>query len=210
MDTKQIPQTRDGSPLNPAARSNLPLYLLRHGSGLVGFGLLFGFAVPFTRYPRLGLTAHIQFAVEGTMVLASGLLLQSDPFASRTPSEGGSRPIPLADRLGWWPRRVIYWGMAGIWVTLLSEAANAWWGTQWVLPIAHRAAGLVGDGPAKRWMEVVVTVAHKPFAMMLATVVSSRPTGESCRLVSAFREYKLTLCGSWVVANDTLRPLFGA
>jgi hypothetical protein len=54
----------------------------------------------------------------------------------------------------------------------LSEVANAWWGTQWVLRLAHQAAGLQGDGPAEWWMEVVVSVAHKPFAVLLATVVS--------------------------------------
>jgi hypothetical protein len=168
-----VPSTHQ--PASPSSarlgpRSNLPLHLLRHGSGLVGFGLLFGFLVPYTPYPRLGLTAHIQFAVEGTMVLAAGLLLQSDPFGN-TKSTAAS--VPLAQRLGYWQRRVVYWGMAGIWVTLLSEAANAWWGTRWVLKLAHQAAGLSGgEGPAERWMEVVVSVAHKPFAMMLATVVS--------------------------------------
>jgi len=154
--------------------TNLPLSLLRHGSGLIGFGLLFGFVVPLTPYPRLGLTAHIQFAVEGTMVVAAGLLLNAKPFQRPadvkgvTPSENR-----VVDLLAPWQRRVVHWGMIGIWVTLLSEAANAWWGTQWVLPIAHDAAGLLGDGPAKIWMERVVAAAHYPFAMLLATVVRS-------------------------------------
>ena len=156
---------------------NLPLALLRHGSGLIGFGLLFGFAVPFTPYPRLGLTAHIQFAVEGTMVVAAGLLLNARPF-SRSPSssspgdECGGDGRRVVDYLGPWQRRVVYWGVAGIWVTLLSEVANAWWGTQLILKIAHGAAGLTGTRPAEVWMERVVAVAHKPFAMLLATVVS--------------------------------------
>lgn len=162
---------------------NLPLSLLRHGSGLIGFGLLFGFAVPFTPYPRLGLTAHIQFAVEGTMVVAAGLLLNARPFnqGSITSTGGGEqqeRPHDskrVVDCLGPWQRRVVYWGVVGIWVTLLSEAANAWWGTQWVLKIAHEAAGLKGDGPAELWMERVVAVAHKPFAIVLAVVVSWAP-----------------------------------
>lgn len=41
-----------------------------------------------------------------------------------------------------------------------------------MLRLAHQAAGLQGDGPAEWWMEVVVSVAHKPFAVLLATVVS--------------------------------------
>ncbi|KAK0622498.1 hypothetical protein B0T14DRAFT_563948 [Immersiella caudata] len=152
------------SPLQPF---NLPLSLLRHGSGLIGFGLLFGFVVPLTPYPRLGLTAHIQFAVEGTMVVAAAALLNSKPF--RTPA-GQASDKRVVDYLAPWQRNVVYYGMTGIWVTLLSEAANAWWGTQWVLPIAHGAAGLAGSGPAKVWMERVVSVAHYPFAMLLATV----------------------------------------
>lgn len=157
---------------------NLPLALLRHGSGLIGFGLLFGFAVPFTPYPRLGLTAHIQFAVEGTMVVAAGLLLNARPFSSNISSssspgdECGGDGRRVVDYLGPWQRRVVYWGVAGIWVTLLSEVANAWWGTQLILKIAHGAAGLTGTRPAEVWMERVVAVAHKPFAMLLATVVS--------------------------------------
>ncbi|KAK3689718.1 hypothetical protein B0T22DRAFT_441180 [Podospora appendiculata] len=151
----------------PPRQSKLPLYLLRHGSALIGFGLLFGFVIPMTPYPRLGLTAHIQFAVEGTMVTAAGLLLNSSPY----PVEGTTGPGPkVVDKLPSWQRKLVYWSCAGIWVTLLSEAVNAWWGTQWVLPIAHHAAGLVGDGPAKVWMEQVIQFTHMPFAVALATV----------------------------------------
>lgn len=167
QEKSSSPAAFRSSPLHPA---NLPLSLLRHGSGLIGFGLLFGFAVPFTPYPRLALTAHIQFAVEGTMVVAAGLLLDSKPF--RNPS-GQATDKTVAEYLVPWQRRVVYWGLTGIWVTLLSEAANAWWGTQWVLKIAHDAAGLTGDGPASIWMERVVAVAHKPFAALLAVVVSA-------------------------------------
>ncbi|KAK4209107.1 hypothetical protein QBC37DRAFT_59160 [Rhypophila decipiens] len=159
-------------------KSNLPLHLLRHGSGLIGFGLLFGFLVPMTPYPRLGLTAHIQFAVEGTMVCAAGLILGSKPFTSTFPSTpkaaGSASPEAqtVADRLKPWQVKLVYCGCAGIWVTLMSEVANAWWGTRWVLPIAHHAAGLAvnSTGPAAVWMERVVAAAHYPFAILLATV----------------------------------------
>src|SRR3954466_6378869 len=57
------PAKMSSSAKQPLQPFNLPLSLLRHGSGLIGFGLLFGFVVPLTPYPRLGLTAHIQFAV---------------------------------------------------------------------------------------------------------------------------------------------------
>ena len=83
------------------------------------------------------------------------------------------RALPLQAGRTMRNRKVVYYGCMGVWATLLSEAANAWWGTQWVLPIAHDAAGLKGEGPASRWMEVVVQVGHVPFACLLATVVST-------------------------------------
>lgn len=127
--------------------NNLSLHLLRQGSGLVAFGLFFGFAIPLAPYPRLALTAHIQFVLEGTMVVAAGLLLQSTPFTTVTSTSGKVTEVPrarVADRLSKWQRNVISWGCMGIWVTLLTEAANAWWGTEWVLTLAHEAAGLKG------------------------------------------------------------------
>ncbi len=154
-------------PAQPLPPFNLPLSLLRHGAGLIGFGLFFGFVVPFPPYPRLGLTAHIQFAVEGTMVVAAGLLLNSRPFTATGNTSTDKRVV---DHLRPWQRRVVHWGMAGIWVTLMSEVANAWWGTQGVLTLAHQAAGL--QGPAAWWMEKVVEVAHYPFGVALAAVVS--------------------------------------
>ncbi|KAK0623687.1 hypothetical protein B0T14DRAFT_545115 [Immersiella caudata] len=149
---------------SPQQPFNLPLSLLRHGAALIGFGLLFGCIVPLTPYPRLALTAHMQFAIEGTMVAAAGASLNSTPFRSSNKK--------VVDNLGRRGINVVYYGIVGIWVTLLSEAANAWWGTRWVLPIAHEAAGLLGAGagPAKYWMEMVVAVAHYPLAVPLALV----------------------------------------
>ena len=48
------------------------------------------FLVPPTPYPRLGLTAHIQFMAEGAMVLGAGLALQLQPFG------GAVRLVELA------------------------------------------------------------------------------------------------------------------
>ncbi|KAM7218073.1 hypothetical protein V8F06_006608 [Rhypophila decipiens] len=179
VSTKTTMPSSHEAPTGHQNKSNLPLHLLRQGSGLIGFGLLFGFLVPMTPYPRLGLTAHIQFAVEGTMVCAAGLILGAKPFTSTlssTPKAAGSASSEVqtvADRLKPWQVKLVYWGCAGIWVTLMSEVANAWWGTHWVLPIAHHAAGLAGNsaGPAAVWMERVVAAAHYPFAILLATVV---------------------------------------
>ncbi len=172
MASNQQPGLRASTTSN-----HLPLALLRHGSGLIAFGMLFGAVIPLATYPRLALTAHIQFIVEGMMVLVAGLLLQSGPFTkvnppSRETKEHRSSAM-LADRLGKRQTALIYWGFVGIWVTLLSEAANAWWGTQWVLTIAHQAAGLQGPGPAQLWMEIVVAITHWPAAALLVLVVSN-------------------------------------
>lgn len=156
--------------------NNLSLHLLQQGSGLVAFGLLFGFAIPLAPYPRLALTAHIQFVVEGTMVLAAGLLLQSTPFSTTTSTSGKGTEVlrvRVEDRLSKWQKTIILWGYMGIWATLLAEAANAWWGTQWVLTLAHEAAGLKGTQSAERWMEIVVSLTHMPLSAVLTVMVSA-------------------------------------
>ena len=220
---------------------------------MIAFGLIWGFFVPLTPYPRLALTAHIQFAVEGTMVVAAGLLLNTNPFLIPPPKtttshrEGiipshrarqhglaasgsleeqdepphkrsrkrrhsttstehhGGQQVPLveseykekkeprsplqrpktrklAERLTPLQQKLVYWGLAVIWVPLLSEVANAFFGgTKWVLlPLAYEAAGLGTDASsqglpaaaAQIWMERVVQVAHMPFALAMAVVVS--------------------------------------
>jgi len=112
------------------------------------------------------------------MVLAAGLLLNSKPFSSSSDKK-------VVNVLGPWSQWFILWGIRGIWISLLAEAANAWWGTQWVLKIAHDAAGLQGqgNGPAVRWMEWVVWWAHHPWAEVLSTVVCIPPKGGSFQLV---------------------------
>jgi hypothetical protein len=134
--------------------------------------MLFGFLLPFVPHARLGLTAHIQFCVQGGMVLATGLVLQSDPLESSSDGDTPKQRVQLADRLSWWQKQIIYWGCTGVWATMLTEAANAWWGTRWTLPIAHQAAGLTGSPLAARWKEIVLVATHFPFAVPLALVVS--------------------------------------
>ncbi|KAK1255752.1 hypothetical protein MKX07_008011 [Trichoderma sp. CBMAI-0711] len=157
---------------SPCRRSRLPLSLIRHGGGLVACGMLFGFLVPLVPYPRLGLTAHIQFGVQGCMVLVTGLVLQSDPLgSSSSPDKEAPRERPqLADSLSRWQEHAIYWGCTAIWATMIAEMGNAWWGTKWTLPIAHQAAGLLGRDVAARWMEMIVAATHLPLAIPLASV----------------------------------------
>ena len=44
-----------------------------------------------------------------------------------------------------------------IWPMALSEAANAWWGTTQMLPIAASQAGATGGAA---WQELVVKLSH--------------------------------------------------
>ena len=93
-----------------------------------------GLFVPRPPFPCLALTAHIQFITHGSMVLPAGLLLQSDPFSTKPSTR-------LVDRLSGWQRHTVYWGYATAWPILLSEVANAWWGTRLTLPLAAETVG---------------------------------------------------------------------
>ena len=44
-----------------------------------------------------------------------------------------------------------------IWVMNLSEVANAWWGTNQILPITAAQAGATGGAP---WQELIVKLSH--------------------------------------------------
>ncbi len=93
------------------------LYLT--GAALMVFGLCWGFCVPHTPFPKLALTAHIQCMVEGMMILLSGMLVEKTDL------------IKLSERQA----TIVWAGMVGAWPVLLTECANAWWGTSGILPI---------------------------------------------------------------------------
>jgi (hydroxyamino)benzene mutase len=110
-------------------------------------GLLWGLAVPATSYPRLALGAHLQLTAHGVMFLVAGLVI------SRTGIGTGT----LAGRIL----------IAAPWLTwpvMLTEMANASWGTRQMLPIAGGQAGAPG---AAAWQEGVVTGAHVLGAVVL-------------------------------------------
>ncbi|KAJ8098146.1 hypothetical protein POJ06DRAFT_145827 [Lipomyces tetrasporus] len=117
------------------------LSLIRSGVSLQLFGLLWGMIVQLTPFPRLALTAHIQLMVEGAMVLGAGLLLRQ----------------PNLLKLSTLESRIVWWGMASIWVVMLAECTNAFWGANQILPIAAAAAGAKG---AVLWQEQVMTITH--------------------------------------------------
>ena len=114
--------------------------ILLNGLMLVMAGLLWGFVVPLTPLPRLALVAHIQFMVNGLLVIAMAVLLLS------LPHRVGSKSLGVMVLSAWL-----------IWPMLLSQVANAWWGTKEVLPIAAQQAGASGGAS---WQELVMKLTH--------------------------------------------------
>ena len=125
-----------------ASRSNL-----RQGAVYMLVGLIWGMVVPATTFPRLALTAHIQLTANGIMFLFAGLVILRLPIAKSSMSA-----------------KILVAGPWLTWLVMLSEMANAWWGTRNMLPIAAGQAGAVG---AEAWQETAVTVAHLIGALVL-------------------------------------------
>ena len=115
-------------------------HILIHGLMLVMVGLLWGFVVPHTPHPRLALGAHIQFVSVGIVIVMMAVLLL------KLPHHVGPKSVGVMLTAAW-----LIWPMA------LSEAANAWWGTTQMLPIAAGQAGATGGAV---WQEVVMKVTH--------------------------------------------------
>ena len=114
--------------------------ILIHGMTFVLVGLLWGLIVPHTPYPRLALSAHIQFVGSGVLFIVVAILL-----------------LTLPHHFG---RKSMWLMLLSVWLTWLmafSEVANAWWGTTQILPSAAHQAGASGAAP---WQEFIVTLAH--------------------------------------------------
>jgi hypothetical protein len=114
--------------------------ILIHGLLLVMAGLLWGFAIPNTPHPRLALGAHIQFVTNGPLVVVMAAILL------KLPHNVGPKSALVMLAATW-----LVWPMA------LSEAANAWWGTNQMLPIAAAQADASGGSA---WQESVVKLTH--------------------------------------------------
>ncbi len=121
--------------------------VLLHGLTLMVAGLALGFAPPLTPYPRLALGAHIQFVLNGMLLVVLAVVVL------QVPHRAGPRSVCVMVVSAW-----LTWLMA------LSEAANAWWGANQMLPIAARQAGAAGAAP---WQEAVVKLCHLPAALGL-------------------------------------------
>lgn len=126
--------------------------ILLHGLALILAGLIFGFAPPLTPYPRLALGAHIQFVLNGMLFVVLSVVVLT------VPHRAGPKSVRVMVLSAW-----LTWFMA------LSEAANAWWGANQMLPIAAKQAGTVGAAP---WQETVVKLCHLPAAVGLILSVT--------------------------------------
>jgi len=114
--------------------------ILIHGMFFILAGLVWGLIVPHTPYPRLALGAHIQFEGSGLLFIVLAILL-----------------LKLPNRVG---RKSVWVMLLSVWLTwimALSEAANAWWGTTQMLPIAAHQAGATGGAA---WQELVIKLTH--------------------------------------------------
>ncbi|GBE84217.1 hypothetical protein BKA93DRAFT_63524 [Sparassis latifolia] len=130
--------------------------LVRAGIILQLCGLIWGFAVQGTPFPRLGLTAHIQCMLIGNMLIVYGLILH--------------QPGLVSLKFGTLQVKIIQWGMLAVYITMASEMLNAFWGTNQMLPQAAKAAGAVGGLP---WQEQLVTFAHMfPSFTLIAAVTA--------------------------------------
>jgi hydroxylaminobenzene mutase len=114
--------------------------ILIHGLMFVLAGLVWGLVVPLTPYPRLALTAHIQLVSNGMLFIILAILLLA------LPHRVGVKSLCVMSVSVW-----LTWAMA------LSEVANAWWGTNQMLPIAASQAGATGGAP---WQELTVKLTH--------------------------------------------------
>jgi hydroxylaminobenzene mutase len=79
------------------------------GMALVLAGLVWGLVVPHTPYPRLALTAHVQFESNGMLIIILAILL-----------------IRLPHRVGMKSARVMLLAAWLTWLMALSEVANSW------------------------------------------------------------------------------------
>ncbi|HEY4262954.1 MAG TPA: hypothetical protein VGM98_22530 [Schlesneria sp.] len=114
--------------------------ILIHGLVFVLAGLVWGLVVPLTSYPRLALTAHIQLVSNGMLFMVLAIVL-----------------LTLPHRVGVKSLRVMLLSVWLTWIMALSEVANAWWGTNQMLPIAASQAGATGGAP---WQELTVKLTH--------------------------------------------------
>jgi hydroxylaminobenzene mutase len=124
-------------------------HILMHGLLLVMVELIWGFAVPLAPYPRLALGAHIQFVTNGMLFIVMSILLL------RLPNNAGPKSATVMLAAAYMT-----------WLMALSEAANAWWGANQMLPIAAGQSGATGG---EAWQEWIVKLTHLAAGFSLLT-----------------------------------------
>jgi hydroxylaminobenzene mutase len=122
-------------------------YLTMNGALMMLAGLLFGLTVGAAPYPRLMLTAHIQFLVNGMVSVFAGVILKT--------------ALSIVTRRN---GILIVWGHISAWAVCFSEVAAALWGANKTLPISAAQAGAPGAAP---WQESLVLVCHVIPAFLL-------------------------------------------
>jgi hydroxylaminobenzene mutase len=130
-----------------AANPGQSHYLTMNGAVMILAGLLSGLTVGAAPYPRLMLTAHIQFLVNGMMSVFAGLMLKTS--------------LSIVSRRS---GTLIVWGHISAWAVCFSEVAAALWGANKALPIAAAQAGAPGAAP---WQESLVVACHVVPAFLL-------------------------------------------
>ena|SRR5947207_1369310 len=103
----------------PSYQTRTANSLYRHGASVMTFGLCWGFYVANTPFPRLALTAHIQCTVTAMMILCAGMLVEKTDLVKLSETQA----------------TIVWTGLVAAWPVLLSECANAWWGTNEMLPL---------------------------------------------------------------------------
>lgn len=116
--------------------------ILIHGLALVLVGIVWGLVIPHTPFPRLALSAHIQAVLNGMLFTLMAVLLLTLPHAVSARSA-----------------LVMLGAVCLTWLTVISEIANAWWGTSESLSIAAKEAGAIGGTV---WQEQFVKLTHIP------------------------------------------------
>lgn len=114
--------------------------VLLHGLSMILVGLVWGLGVPHAPFPRIALSAHIQFELNGLLFVVLSLVVL--------------RALPMLGRISCVALQATAW-LA--WPMLVSAVGNAWWGTSQMMPIAASQAGATGG---EAWQEAFVTVTH--------------------------------------------------
>lgn len=94
------------------------LNLIKSGALLIATSLLWGLAIPNSRYPRIALSAHLNLLQHGFLTLAAGLLLKTE----------------LVTLEGWQVNMVAIPHYL-IWYVDFINICNCWWGTNRALKL---------------------------------------------------------------------------